>query len=114
MDTDNLYFALIANKLDDVVKPQLAAEFNNCKKDWLAWDTWSNRTPGLFKLVFEGHRATALCNKCYFVEGARKLNTRVRKCRHDTTVWHGRGTRWHSKEVKTGLRTVGSDYEMGR
>ena len=35
MDTDSLYFALSASKLQDVVKPELTAEFDNCKKDWL-------------------------------------------------------------------------------
>jgi len=36
MDTDSLYFALSANKLDDVVKPELTAEFDNCKTTgWL-------------------------------------------------------------------------------
>jgi len=69
MDSDTLYFALSPNKIDDVVRPELKAEFDNRKNDWLAWDTWSNRTPGLFKLEFEGHRAIALCSKCYFVDG---------------------------------------------
>jgi len=72
MDTDSLYFALSANKLDDVVKPELIAEFDNCKNDWLAWDAWSNRTPGLFKLELDGRRAIALCSKCYFVDGDKK------------------------------------------
>jgi len=36
MDTDNLYFALSARKLEDVVKPELRDEFDNCKKEWLA------------------------------------------------------------------------------
>jgi len=72
MDTDSLYFALSANKLDDVVKPELTGEFDNCKNDWLAWDAWSNRTPGLFKLEFDGRRAIALCSKCYFVDGDTK------------------------------------------
>ena len=35
-DTDSLYFALSANRLEEPVKPQLRAEFDNCKKDWLA------------------------------------------------------------------------------
>ena len=35
MDTDSLYFALSVNKLDDVVKPELTAEFDNCKKTGL-------------------------------------------------------------------------------
>jgi len=68
MDTDSLYFALSANKLEDVVKPELRAQFDNCKNDWLAWDTWSNRTPGLFMLVFDEHRVIALCSKCYFLD----------------------------------------------
>ena len=53
MDTDSLYFALSANKLDDVVKPELAAEFDNCKKDWLAWDIWSNRTSEIARFVLK-------------------------------------------------------------
>jgi len=72
MDTDSLYFALSANKLDDVVKPELTAEFDNCKNDWIAWDAWSNRTPVLFKLELDGRRAIALCSKCYFVDGDTK------------------------------------------
>jgi len=32
MDTDSLYFALSANKIDDVVKPELTAEFDNCNE----------------------------------------------------------------------------------
>jgi len=72
MDTDSLYFALSANKLEEVVKPELQTEFENCKKDWLAWDTFSNRTPGLYKLEFEGHRAIAVCSKCSFVDGEKK------------------------------------------
>ena len=44
MDTDSLYFALSDSKHEDVVRPELKAEFDNCKKDWLAWDTFSNRT----------------------------------------------------------------------
>jgi len=32
MDTDSLYFALSDSKLEDVVRPELKAEFDNCKK----------------------------------------------------------------------------------
>jgi len=32
MDTDSLYFALSANRLEEAVKPELRAEFDNCKK----------------------------------------------------------------------------------
>ena len=89
MDTDSLYFALSANKLEDVVKPDLQTEFENCKKDWLAWDTFSNRTPGLFKLEFEGHRAIALCSKCYFVDGDKKSkhSSKGMSARHNSLTW---------------------------
>jgi len=42
MDTDSLYFALSTNKLQEVVKSELQTEFENSKKDWLAWDTFSS------------------------------------------------------------------------
>lgn len=89
MDTDSLYFALSANKLEEVVKPELQTEFENCKKDWLAWDTFSNRTPGLFKLEFEGDRAIALCSKCYFVDGEKKSkhSSKGMSARHNSLTW---------------------------
>ena len=64
-----MYFALSANKSEEVVKSKLQTEFENSKKDWSAWNTFSSRNPDLFKLEFEGYRAIALCSKCYFVDG---------------------------------------------
>jgi len=89
MDTDSMYFALSADTLEAVVKPELAAEFDNCRKDRLAWDTWSNRTPGLFQLEFEGHRGIALCSKCYFVEGDKKSkhSSNGMSARHNSLAW---------------------------
>ena len=68
MDTDSLYMGIAGKNLDDVVRPELREEFEGCKKKWLAWDKWSGRTPGLFKLEFEGTRAIALCSKAYYVD----------------------------------------------
>ena len=68
MDTDSNYMAITAEKLEDIVKPELQTEFEAKKKKWLAWDKWSSRTPGLFKLECEGSRMIALCSKCYFVD----------------------------------------------
>ena len=81
MDTDSLYFALSDSKLEDAVRPELKVEFDNCKKDWLAWNTFSNRTPGLFKIEFEGHRAISATSLMV----RQKVNTRARECRHGTT-----------------------------
>ena len=68
IDTDSMYFALSYDTLEEAVKPELKLEFENNKKQWLSWDKWSNREPGLFKLEKEGTRAIALCSKCYFVD----------------------------------------------
>ena len=50
MDTDSSYMAISGEKLDYVVGPELREEFEADKKNWLAWDKWSGRTPWLFKL----------------------------------------------------------------
>ena len=68
MDTDSMYFALAHDKFEEAIKPELKEQFEVDKKSWLAWDKWSNRTPGLFKFEKEGTRAIALCSKCYLVE----------------------------------------------
>ena len=68
MDTDSMYFALSHEKFEDAIKPGYEAQFEEDKKLWLAWDKWSNREPGLFKLEKQGTRAIALCSKCYYVE----------------------------------------------
>ena len=50
MDTNINYMAIIAEKLEDIIKPELQTEFEAKKQEWLAWDKWSSRIPGLFKL----------------------------------------------------------------
>jgi len=72
MDTDSNYMAISGDKLEDIVRPELRAEFEVAKKRWLAWDKWSGRTPGLFKLESEGSGMIVLCSKCYFVNGEKK------------------------------------------
>ena len=69
MDTDSMYFALSHDKFEDAIKPDYRVQFEADKKKWLAWDKWSNREPGLFKLEKQGTRAIALCRKCYYVGG---------------------------------------------
>ena len=68
MDTDSNYIAISGERLEDIVRPELKSEFEAQKKQWLAWDKWSGRTPGLFKLECEGSRMIALCSKCYFID----------------------------------------------
>ena len=68
MDTDSNYMAISAKRRQDIVRPELQTEFAAKKEEWLAWDKWSGRTPGLFKLECEGSRMITLCSKCYFIE----------------------------------------------
>ena len=68
MDTDSMYFAFSREKLEDAVRPGYESQFEEDKKLWLAWDKWSNREPGLFKLEKEATSGIALCSKCYHVE----------------------------------------------
>ena len=43
-------------------------QFEEDKKRWLAWDKWSNREPGLFKLEKQATFGIALCSKCFYME----------------------------------------------
>lgn len=66
MDTDSNDFAISAERLEDIVHPELCTRFEQKKKEWLTWDKWSGHTPGLFKLKCEGSRKIELCSKCYY------------------------------------------------
>ena len=85
MDTDSNYMAISAEKLEDIVKPELQTEFEAKKQEWLACDEWSIRTPGIFKLECEGSRMIALCSKCYFVDEpeGKKISSARKGCQRN-------------------------------
>ena len=56
MDTDSMYLGLSCETLKEAIRPNRLDEFEATKKNWFAWDKWSNRTPGRFKMKFEGTR----------------------------------------------------------
>ena len=90
MDTDSNYIAISGKKLEDIVRPELKAEFEAQKKNWLAWDKWSGRTPGLFKLECEGNRMIALCSKCYFIDDKgekKKFSTKGMSKKQNEITW---------------------------
>ncbi|KAK3751014.1 hypothetical protein QZH41_020178 [Actinostola sp. cb2023] len=78
MNTDSNY---IADRLKDIVRPELRTEFEVEKKQWLAWDKWSGRTTGLFKLECTGSRMIALCSKCYIIDDGEKSKSSQKGCR---------------------------------
>ena len=92
MDTDSNYMAISAKRLEDIVRPELQTEFEAKKEEWLAWEKWSGRTPGLFKLECEGSIIIALCSKCYFIEeleGEKKRSSARRGCQRNRTRSRG-------------------------
>ena len=91
MDTDSNYLAISGKKLEDIVRPEMKAEFEKQKKNWLAWDKWSGRTPGLFKLECEGERMIALCPKCYYIDDRgekKKFSTKGMSKKQNDITWH--------------------------
>jgi hypothetical protein len=74
MDTDSAYMAL-TGKFEELVKPELKEEFLKDRINWFPRnDTPENaafdkRTPGLFKIEFDGTGIVALCSKMYYVKG---------------------------------------------
>ena len=88
MDTDSNYMAISADKFEDIVHPELRAEFEATKKQWLEWDMWRGRTPGLFKLESESSGMIALCSKCYFVNGEKKkFSTKGMSKKQNEITW---------------------------
>ena len=52
MDTDSFYLAMIGDSLDEIVNPEMKQAYEADKKNWLATEKFSKRTPGLFKPEF--------------------------------------------------------------
>jgi hypothetical protein len=71
MDTDSAYFAISGNCSEDVIKPHLLDEFKLSKHKWLGREDtpehklYDSRTPGLFKLEYEGDCRISLASKMY-------------------------------------------------
>ena len=85
MDTDSLYIAFSRETLDECVNPHLKEEWKKEKYKWFASDDenctfnfkgeritykqYDQRTPGKFKLEFEGEGMSCLNSKVYIVWG---------------------------------------------
>ena len=74
MDTDSAYMGLTGD-FENLIKPELKEEFEKDKYKWFPrTDTeehkkMDKRTPGLFKIEYEGDGMVALCSKTYCVWG---------------------------------------------
>ena len=74
MDTDSFYLAMSGDSLDEIVRPEMKQAYEADKKNWLATDEFSERTPGLFKPEFVGTRGVRLTAECYLVQNEANEN----------------------------------------
>ncbi|XP_072016392.1 uncharacterized protein [Amphiura filiformis] len=94
MDTDSAYLAIAGDSLESLVKPELKDAFERERSKWFPrTDTeehrrYDKRTPGLFKLEWEGEGIVALCSKTWYgfgpsdkfsCKGANKRNNQIDK-----------------------------------
>ena len=77
MDTDSAIFAISGDSLESLVKPELRQLYEQEKGKWLPLtDTkehrrYDKRTPGLFKLEWDGDGIVALCSKTWYGFGSK-------------------------------------------
>ncbi|KAJ8021643.1 hypothetical protein HOLleu_38905 [Holothuria leucospilota] len=78
MDTDSAYISTAGNRLEDILKPDMTETFHNEKHFWFPReDTEENkrfdkRTPGLFKVEWQGDGIIALSSTMYYCFGGIK------------------------------------------
>ena len=70
MDTDSAYMAISGDNFESLIKPDLREEFEKDKHNWFVTPRapQGKRTPGLFKVEFEGDKIISLCSKSYCTE----------------------------------------------
>ena len=70
MDTDSNYLGITAENVEDLIKPELKEQFEREKHNWFVTPLapQGKRTPGLFKVEFEGDKMIGLCSKSYCTE----------------------------------------------
>ena len=70
MDTDSAYMEISGDSVEALIKPDLCEEFENDKHSWFVTPRapQGKRTPGLFKVEFEGDKIISLCSKSYCTE----------------------------------------------
>ena len=67
VDTYSFYLAVSGDSLYEIVNSGLRQSYEVDKKNWLATEKNSGRTPGLFRPEFVGTRGVWLIATCYFV-----------------------------------------------
>lgn len=72
IDTDSAYIAISSDNLEDLVKPNLVEDYQLNKHKWFGRDNTKEdalRTPGIFKVEYEGDSIIALGSKMHYCFG---------------------------------------------
>ena len=91
MDTDSAYIAISGNCLEEVIKPSLKEEFKKNRHLWLGRDdtiknkVYDSRTPGLFKLEYEGNCIISLASKMYYCDENKFSSKGINKKQNEIT-----------------------------
>ncbi|EGF83699.1 hypothetical protein BATDEDRAFT_22601 [Batrachochytrium dendrobatidis JAM81] len=90
MDTDSAYIAISDESLE-VIKPSLKDEFKKNRHLWLGRDdtienkVYDSRTPGLFKLEYEGNCIISLASKMYYCDENKFSSKGINKKQNEIT-----------------------------
>lgn len=75
MDTDSAYMAITSKSINDIIKPSMREQWEKERYDWFPDNrtpeskAYQRRTPGLFKVEWEGDAMVALTSKMYCCRG---------------------------------------------
>ena len=117
MNTDSAYIAISGDSVESLVKPELRAQFEQDKCNWFPrTDTpehkaYDKRTPGLFKVEWEGQGIIKLCSKTYYCLGVKDkfsckgVNKKCKEMNKDKYL-HVLLTKQNSAGVNRGFRVV--------
>jgi hypothetical protein len=70
MDTDSLYLSISADNFDSIIKTEMREQYEKEKHKWFVTNDYDKRTPGLFKIEYDGSGVVALNSKCYYCKGS--------------------------------------------
>ena len=97
------------DSLDEIVKPEMKQAYESDKKNWLATDKFSDRTPSLFKSEFVGTGVVWLTAKCYLVQN--EANENKYSCKGVSKKHNDLHFQWYKDVLDVFLRT-GRDSEL--
>ena len=108
VDTDNNYMAISAERLEDMVRPELQTEFEARKQEWLAWA--SGAAAFLGSSNSNAKVAGGLCSARSVISSrnwkAKKRSSARRGCRRSRMRSRGSVSSQRWKAVRTWQRTL--------